>query len=63
MGRKGVEWVIRKGKPCTSLPLVFIISSDPNLYSMASGTLWNTEYSTGKSHLPWLEVMMVMIFA
>lgn len=42
-GEKDVEWAGRKGRAGTGLPLAFIImSSDPNLYSMASGTLWNT---------------------
>lgn len=58
-----VEWAGRKGRSCTGLPLAFIImSSDPNLYSMASGTLWNTYYIFHKEkHLPWLQVMMLII--
>lgn len=62
-GEKDVEWEGRKGRSCSGLPLAFIImSSDPNLYSMPSGLCGIlTVYSIRKSHLPWLQVMMLII--
>lgn len=42
------------------LLVLLVMSSDPNLYSMVSGTFQNTLYFIMKSHPPWFKVMLLM---